>query len=193
MGSSRTAGAVGLVPTLVLVGALSGAAYGTRENASPKKWVSVFCSSVVSWERSVKSDTAKFENVVLGLEAPDRNLKKARRLMVGFLAGIVAETETMVDEVSTVGPPAIRNGAKLQAGVIDGFTQLIAVFRSAKRSAQTLPTSNAASFARQAKALGNRIQSGTNRIGTAFTALGKYSTPTLDAAAKKDPDCQKLS
>jgi hypothetical protein len=177
----------------LLVFLLSGVAAGASQSSSPKKWVSVFCGSVLTWEHTVKSNSASLSNAISGLSTGGKvDLHAARAKLVGFLDGLVKSTNTMIGNVKATGAPDVKNGSKIQKGVLDALGQIAKAFNDGKKSAQQLPTSNAKSFSKAAVALGETIQSSTNRIGAAFGALSKYSSKPLDDAAKKTPACTKL-
>ena len=178
---------------LLLVLVLSGVAAGATQTSSPKKWVSVFCGSVVTWEKTVKGNTAKLDATLSSLNQGGKvDIPSVKGKLVGFLKGVVHSTDTMIKQIKAVGAPDTKNGSKIQSGVLSAFAQLRTAFDNAKKSAQKLPTGNAKAFSDKALALAKTIQSSANRIGAAFRALDKYSTKTLNDAAKKEPACAKL-
>jgi hypothetical protein len=184
---------VAVTACLLLALVLSSVAAGASQTATPKKWVTVFCGSVVTWEKSVKSSATALSKTVKGLDAKSKaDLRAARNRLVQFLAGLVTVTNVMIHKVRAVGPPAVKNGSKIQSGVLAGFAQVSKAFADGKKTAQALPTNNANTFAKQAVGLGITIQATANRISTSFRALSKYSTKPLDDAAKKAPACSKL-
>ncbi len=179
--------------SLLLVLALSSVAAGAAQNASPKRWVSVFCGSVVTWEKTVKTDTTKLDNTLAGLGKGGKvDIPGVKKKLVGFLKGVVHSTDTMIKQIKAVGAPDVKNGSKIQSGVLSAFGQLRKAFDDARKSAEKLPTGSAKTFSTKALALAKTIQSSANRIGVAFSALDKYSTKPLNDAAKKDPACSKL-
>jgi len=178
---------------MLLVLVLSGVAAGAQQSAPPKKWVSVFCGSVVTWEKTVKSDTAKLNATLLALKSGGKvDIPSVKAKLVGFLGGVVHSTDKMISQIKHVGAPEVKNGSKIQSGVLSAFSQLDNAFKSAKSSAQKLPTGSAKAFSTKAQALALTIESSANRIGAAFTALDKYSTQALNDAAKNDKSCAKL-
>jgi len=177
----------------MLVLTLSGVAPGATRTATPTKWVSVFCGSVVTWEKSVKTNTTKLDQTLALLKKSGPvNIPSVKSKLVGFLGLVVHSTDVMIRQIKTVGAPSVKNGSKIQTGVVSAFGQLRTAFNDAKKTAQKLPTGDAKAFSSQALALAKTIQSSANRIGSAFRALDKYSTKPLNDAAKKDPGCLKL-
>jgi hypothetical protein len=55
----------------------------------------------------------------------------AAGLIVGFLTKVVHSTDTMVSQIKAVGAPNVKNGAKIQNGVVSAFTQLRKAFQDA--------------------------------------------------------------
>jgi hypothetical protein len=182
-----------LTASLLLALVLSGVAAGAQQSSPPKKWVSVFCGSVVTWEKTVRSDTAKLNATLASLKKGGHaNIPAVKAKLVGFLGSVVHSTDKMISQIKHVGAPDVKNGSKIQSGVLSAFTQLDNAFKQAKSSAQKLPTGSAKAFSTKADALAKTIQSSANRIGVAFSALDKYSTADLNDAAKNDKTCAKL-
>ncbi len=179
--------------SLLLVLVLSGVAAGATRNSTPEKWVSVFCGSVVTWEKTVKSNTAKLNATLAAFkQAGTTDIPAVKSKLVGFLKGVVRSTDTMVKRIKAVGAPDVKDGDKIQSGVIAAFGQLRKAFDDARKGAQKLPTDDAKAFKSKGLALAKTIQASANRIGAAFRALDKYATKELNDAAKKEPACLKL-
>ena len=188
-----TTKSLAVTASLLLVLVASSAAAGATRNSTPEKWVNVFCGSVVTWEKTVKTQTTKLNQTLDDLKATGKvDVSTAKKKLVGFLTKVVHSTDTMVSQIKAVGAPKVKNGAKIQSGVVSAFTQLSKAFQDAKVTATKLPTNSAKAFSNKALALAETIQSSANRIGTAFRALDKYSTAPLNNAAKKDAACQHL-
>jgi len=184
---------VAVTASLLLVLALSGVAAGATQNATPKKWISVFCGSVVNWEQTVKSNTSKLDKTFSSLSSAGKaDVPTVKTKLVKYLNGIVTSTNAMVSDIKHVGAPNIKNGSKLQSAVLSAFALVQKTFNQTLSSAKKLPTNKVSAFEKQALALAKTLQSSANRISGAFAPLQKYSTKELDAAAKADPACKKL-
>ena len=72
------------------------------------------------------------------------------------------------------------------------LAQVSAVFHQALAQARALPTSNPILFISKTTALSQQIASGLGKIGGAFTAIGKTSSPALGTAARTTAACKKL-
>lgn len=179
--------------SLLLVLALSGVAAGATQNATPKKWISVFCGSVLTWEHTVKSNTTKLNTTFKTLKSAGKaDIPTVKGKLVKYLNGIVKSTNAMVADIKHVGAPNVKNGSKLQSAVISAFGLVQKAFNQTLSSAKTLPTDNAKSFQTKALALAKTLQADASRISAAFNPVQKYSTKELNDAAKADPACAKL-
>jgi hypothetical protein len=178
---------------LLIVLALSGVAAGATQTSSPKKWVSTFCGSVFTWEQAVNADAARLTKEVNVLKQGGTvNRAAARTKLVGFMGELVTATNRMIGKVKAVGAPDVKNGSKIQKGVIDAFGQVAKAFKQGQGSARTLPISTQKAFQKAAINLGKTIQATANRVAAAFSALQKYSSKPLDDAARHDKQCLKL-
>ena len=179
--------------SLLLVLVLSGVAAGATQNATPKKWIGVFCGSVVTWEHTVKSNTAKLDATFSSLKKTGKtDIPTVKGKLVTYLGGIVKSTNTMVSDIKHVGAPNVKNGSKLQSAVLSAFALVQKAFNQTLSSAEKLPTDNAKTFQTKALALAKTLQSDASRIGAAFNPVQKYSTKELNDAAKATPACAKL-
>ena len=190
--TSRT---LAVLVSVLAVLALSGVAAGAIETQSstPKKWVSTFCGSLVTWEHTVKSSSVKLSSTIAALKKGGKvDLPVAKGKLVGFLGGLVKSTDRLTGQIKAIGAPSVKNGSKLQKGVLDAFGQINTAFKNAKTAAQKLPTNNTTKFSKGAVAVASTITAGANQVRAAFAELSRYSTKSLDNAAKEDPACAKI-
>lgn len=179
--------------SLSAVFACCGVAAGGTQSATPKKWMANFCGSVLTWEQTVKSDSKKLQTTIKALKKTGHaDVGVAKGKLVGYLARIVGDTNTLIRKLKTVGAPSTKDGAKLQAAVVAAFGQVGEAFAAAKTAATKLPTRSRAAFAKGAVALGTTVQADVSRLGASFSAIGRYNTKELDAAAETIPACRKL-
>jgi len=185
---------VAATASLMLVLALSGVAAGATQNATPKKWVSVFCGSVLTWEQTVKSNTSKLDKTFTALKSTGKaDIPTVKGKLIRYLGGIVKSTNAMVADIKHVGAPNVKNGSKLQGAVLSAFALVQKAFGQTLSSAKKLPTNNKKAFQTKALALAKTLQGAASRINAAFVPVQRYSTKALDEAAKADPACAKLA
>lgn len=179
---------------MLLVLVLSGVAAGSTQNSTPKKWVSTLCSSLVTWEQTVKKEYAQLQTTVNKLKkGGNAKPKAAKAELVKFLGHIVSSTNTLVGNLKAVGAPDMQNGDKLQSTLIAGLGQVDKAFKDAKKSAQKLPTGSRKQFALAAQRLSLTVNSSVGRANGALSGLAKYDTKQLDDLFKADAACRKLA
>jgi hypothetical protein len=180
-----------VVMSLLLAGAAG--AEAATVNASPTMWASTFCGSFVTWEQAAKTGAAKLTKVLNALATSGHaNLKNVRAQLVTFLSGFQAATGRLQASMKAVGPPAVKNGGKIQTIIRGGIAKAQIAVAAAKKQAAALPTNNAALFVRQTNALAKSFTTTFNKLASSFSVLKKYSPPSLIAAAKATPACKKL-
>jgi hypothetical protein len=162
--------------------------------ASPTKWASTFCGSFLTWEQAAnKTGAAKLTKVLNALaKSGHANLKNDRAQLVSFLAGFLGATDRLQASMKAVGPPAVKNGPKIQAIITGGIAKAQIAVAAAEKQAAALPTNRAATFVRETNALAKSFTTTFNKLASSFSVLKKYSPPSLTAAAKADPACKKL-
>jgi hypothetical protein len=178
---------------LLLVLALSSVAAGATRSASPTKWVSTFCGSVLTWEQTVKANTAKLDTALSGVKQTGKAaIPTVKGKLVKYLGAIVGSTKTMTARIKAVGAPNVKDGSKLQSSVLSAFGLVQKAFGQTLSAAKNLPTGDAKAFSKQALAVAKTLQANASRIQAAFVPVQKYSTKELNDAAKKDRACLKL-
>jgi hypothetical protein len=180
-----------VVMSLLLAGA-AGAEAATVD-ASPTRWASAFCGSFLTWEQAAKTGAAKLTKVLNALaKSGHANLKNERAQLVGFLGGFRAATGRLQASMKAVGPPAVKNGGKIQTIIRSGIAKAQAAVAAGEKQAAALPTNNTAVFVRETNSLAKSFTTTFDKLANSFSVLKKYSPPSLTAAAKADPACKKL-
>jgi hypothetical protein len=178
---------------LLLALVLSGVASGATRSAPPKKWVGVFCTSIFTWEKTVKSETTNLKTTITKLKKGGSvDLGAARTQLAGYLGKVVVSTDTLVHKLKATGAPAVPNGSKLQALLLKGIGQIRTAFANGQKAARSLSTSNRAAFARGAENIGTAITAAGNQSQAVLSGLAKYDSNALETAFKGDKTCAKL-
>ena len=183
-----------LVVSAVLAGVLAGSVFAAPSGVGAKKWTERFCGSFLVWEQAAKAGDAK---LVRNLNALSKsggggNLAAVRSQLVVFLAGVEQATDRLQGSLRALGPPAVTNGSKIEAVVVDGIATTRSGLVRARKRAQALPTGNAAAFVRQEKSIDTAIKSMFSEVTKTFHQLQKLSPPPLTAAARATQACRKL-
>ncbi len=188
-----TTKSVAVTASLVVALVLSGVAAGATQNAPAKKWVSVFCGSLVTWQHTVKSETAKLKVTIAKLKKGGAvNLRDAKTQLTGFLGRVVGSTDTLIHKLRVVGAPAVPNGSKLQSTLLKGIGQIRTAFVNGQKAARALPTNRRTAFANGAIGIGNTITAAGNQAQLALSSLAKYDSKALEDAFKQDKTCSAL-
>jgi hypothetical protein len=189
-----TTRSVAVTACLLLALALSGVAAGANQNVPPKKWVSVFCGSIVTFQQALTTTNAKLNKTFAQLKSSGKaDAPTVKRKLVSGLTTMVDATGTMIGKIKHVGPPAIKDGAKLQKAVLDGLGLVKKAFDQALSSAKKLPTKDRKQFSKQGLALAKTLQASADKIRAAFVPVQQYSTKALNDAAVNDASCKKLT
>jgi hypothetical protein len=171
----------------------AGSASASTEAIPPKQWAANFCGSVGAWISVIQKRTSAYNKAIATWRASsNKKISTIRGVVVAYVRDTAASTDQMVSNVKRAGPPAVTNGAKTQTQVNAALAQVSAVFHRALAQARALPTSNPILFISKTTALGQQITSGLSKIGVAFTAIGRTSSPALDTAARTTAACNKL-
>ena len=185
---------VAITVCLVFALALSGVAAGAKRDATPKQWVSVFCGSIVTWQHTITTTSAKLNKTFAQLKRTGKaNAPTVKRKLVSGLTVMVKATTAMIGKIKAVGPPSIENGAKLQSAVLSGLGLVKKAFTQALTSARRLPTKDPKQFSKQGLAVAKTLQGSSNRIRSAFVPVQQYATKELNDAAANDASCKKLA
>jgi hypothetical protein len=180
--------------SLLLVLALGGLAAGADRSAPPRKWVANLCGSLVTWERTVETEFTRLKTTIAKLKRSGSVRPAAAKAeLVRFLGRIVHSTNRLLGKLQAVGPPAVENGGKLQAALLDGLAEVNKAFENGKKAAQALPTGSRRAFGRAAQRLAAAVAAGVNQSTGALSALSRYDTKALDHAFKTTPACSKLA
>ncbi len=162
--------ALAAVPVVGLSAAPAGA-----KTVSPQKWATSFCTALSDWQDTIKAASSDVSAAL----ADTTDLSSGKTTLVDFLNQAIDATDTAMSDVKAAGVPKTTNGAKIQAALIKGFGKAKSIFEKAEADAETLSTTDAASFSTQATEIGQQIQDSSGEIDTAF---GKIDT--LDKGGK---------
>ena len=184
----RSAGLGSLVLVLVLAGVLAGAGSSARAGApTPNAWATSVCTSIKAWQKSIvrRSDA-------IGHVKP-KNLKVLHDAFVGFLAGVVRDTDTMIARTKAAGVPKASHGADVANALQIGFRKVRGFFAADAARAKHLSSTNAQKFTAGAQAIAQTIDEQSNQITATFDSLDKkYRSPQLDKAMKTVPACRGM-
>lgn len=164
---------------------------GAQAATSAPNWASKFCVALKKWQKSVKSESQK-EQDVLDLTAGS-DLAALRDEFVKFLAKDVRATNAAIKSIDRLGAPDVTDGKKIQDKVIAGFQSTSDVFAGAQQDAAALSTTDASSFVADATKISSNLGSASDGFTQAFTEVQSLDTDnSLAKALSKARACKAL-
>ena len=154
------------------------------------QWASRVCGTVTAWI----SDLQRSSNDLKSAESGASNLVQAKILLLNFLSGAVASTNSMISGIQSAGTPAVPNGGALAHGLVAALQGVQTNFVRVQTQAQQLPVENPTTFVAQAQALGTSLDNAGSQVKSNLNDLSRrYSSSDLDAAFKNQAACQSLA
>jgi len=181
--------ALGVTSALALA-SCGGGSSGSASGVPASQWTANLCKTALDYTKNIKSaetqETSALQNV--------SSVSQAKSQVVGLLQSGVDQTQSAIDRVQTVGPPAVDNGAKIQAQVDRAFHQAKVVLQQALDQMQSAPTSDPAAFSTTASSIGAAVTTGFTQVQNAFGAIDQLDTSgALTKAGAQNPTCQALT
>lgn len=174
-------------PTALLALALTVLAVGCGSSGSskvsPAAYVKSVCSAIGPFEKQVQTRSSELDL------ASVKNATEGRTALHNFLSAVASDTDHAVTQLKAAGTPDVSNGKAISTGIVDAFTAVKTALSDAADKASTLPTSSPQTFKTAASALGTDVQGSMSKIGTSLNSL---KSPTLQAAAAKEPACKSI-
>jgi hypothetical protein len=163
----------------------SGTPSANGRNVSAKQWMGDICTALDDWQKPIRDvpDTAA-----------DANLPQVKPVVVNFLDGLVAATETIIAKVNGAGTPGIDNGGDAVRDLKAALAKMQMSVRAAKTKIEAIPDKDPATFPNGLIQLGTVLQTDvTQSVQTVAKAfedlLQRY--PALAEAGKDVPACNK--
>lgn len=147
-----------------------------------REWGTVFCTETVQWLEGAVEGAQDFE-----ARAASMTTDQAKAALVGFFITGVEATQAYADAVEAAGIPAVQNGARIQATILEGIGGARDVLEELADQAAQLPTTDANAF----RAAAQQITSRMDDVSAPFEeAMNKASR--LDRSKKLDKSLRKL-
>ena len=161
---------------ILVVGACSGAAAGSRPQINPKRYVAVVCGAVLGWKGSLEIDLS---NLVSDVSVVRTSAQ--RQLVANYFTGMLHDTNAAISHIQAAGPPAMPNGDQVQANVV----RILGTMRSALTQAEGLAGNGSGAVVMKVEqAVAAKVSAVTSQINNSGTALSDPASSTSD--------CQKL-
>jgi hypothetical protein len=168
----------------VLVAGCGSSSSSSSSKVSAADYVKSVCSVIGPFEKSVQNRSNQLNLASI------KSAAQGKTALQTFLNEVASDTSHAVTQLKSAGVPDVSNGKQISTGIVNAFTQVKGDLTSAAARAGSLPTASPQAFKTAASALGSGVQTSMNSIGT---SLGGLKSPTLEAAAAKEPACKALA
>jgi hypothetical protein len=172
-----------LLVALAVSVALAGCGSSGSSKVAPAAYVKSVCSAIGPFEKQVQNRSSALNLSTI------KNATEGKKALHDFLAAVASDTDHAVSQLKAAGTPDVSNGQAIATGIVAAFTQVKGALSDAAGRASTLPTTTPQAFKTAASALGQNVQASMTKIGT---SLGSLKSPTLQAAAAKEPACKSV-
>lgn len=157
----------------------------------PRAWAAAFCETLKEWQLGKAQDGVE----LLPAFQRSRDLQAARASVVELFDRVTTRTDSMIQKLKAMEPPAVETGPAGQRALIGGFAQLRPVFVHARERARLLPISSRPAMERGFRRLDKAYQRELDATSNAFDKLDSLdsSRPESSEAAhafENQPACR---
>jgi hypothetical protein len=161
---------------------------GDSGSTAPDEWASTVCEALGDWGKSLQDGTQ-----ALGPALQDtKNLDNVKQRFVGFLEEAEKDSQTLVDEVKSAGPPDTDEGEAIQGQFVAALEKVQESFAGAVTSAEELSTTGAGSFRDGVGAISTEVEVNLRNAGASFNDLEEKSSE-LKQAIEDNPSCARFA
>ncbi len=178
---------VATVPLLGVVAAPAGA-----KTVPAAQWMTKFCTIFGDWTQTIQQASQKVQS--LSTTADPTDLAGAKNALVDMLSQSIDATDTAVSDLKAAGVPDAQNGKKINATIITALQNAKAVFEDAESAAESISTTDAATFSTDTTKMSDDISTG---LDDAFSGLSKIDkldkSGTFKKLSNKNKACKALN
>jgi hypothetical protein len=171
---------------MLLVGATVGSAgspaTAATKSSSAAKWSAAACSSVTSWVNEFKSGSDQLTS-----DIATADLAANQSALVAYLDHEIAFTDQTAQTLAALGPPKVRNGAKIAASFDQGYQGAKVQLVSAKTQAAALPIDDPDAYLDAVEKVTDPISNAPDTVTEAISSINDLdkSGALLKAFAKQ--------
>jgi hypothetical protein len=121
-----------------------------------------------------------------------RDLENVKEKYIGFLEDAERNSQELVDEVKSAGPPETDEGQALQSELVSALEKVQESFARAADRAEELPTTDGDSFRSGVGVLSNDVEKSLQAAGAFFKGIGERS-PEIEEAMDGNPRCGQFA
>ena len=166
---------------------------GAAESTDPSDWAAGFCGALEDWQGTAVSARDVVDDVITNGVASSTKAKATRKKLVRTLEDASEGSEVAGDSIKELGPPDVKNGAKISSTVSNAIYDTGDTFADAAKDAAKFST-DPKKFQKQVKTLKGQVDDGLNAAGEDIGKIDALDTGgELDAALTAEPACSSLS
>lgn len=161
---------------------------GRSSSKTPDEWASTVCGALEDWGRSLQAGS---EDLGPALQNT-KDLQNVKEKYIGFLEDAEQNSQELVDEVKSAGPPETEEGQALQSELVSALEQVQESFARAVDRAGEISTKDADSFRSGVGELSNDVEKNLQAAGAFFSGIGERS-PEIEEAMDGTPSCGQFA
>jgi hypothetical protein len=164
---------------------------GNGDNASataPDEWASTVCGALGDWAQSLQSGSQALAPAL----QRTKNLENVKESFVGFLEDAEKNSQTLVNEVESAGPPETDEGEAIQSQLVAALEKVQKSFAGAVARAEELPTEGVQSFRNGVGKISTDVENNLQATGAFFNGMGERSTE-INEAIDNNSTCQQFA
>ena len=178
---------IATVPLLGLAAAPAGA-----KTVPAGQWMTKFCTIYGDWIQTIQQASQEVQSLSSSAAATD--LTAAKNSLVDMLSQSIDATDTAVSDLKAAGVPDAQNGKKINTAILTALQNAKGVFQHAESSAESISTTDAATFATDTTKLSGDISTGLNDAFSGLSKINKLDkSGTFKKLSTKNKACKALN
>jgi hypothetical protein len=173
---------------LCVVLALAIAGCGGGGSSSSDEWASTVCGALDEWGQSLQAGSEALRPAMENTQ----DLESVKENYIGFLEDAEQNSQELVDDVESAGPPETDGGEALQSELVSALENVQAGFARAVDRAEELSTRDGDSFRTGVGALSNDVEKNLQAAGAFFDGIGERSAE-IEEAIEDNPRCGQFA
>ena len=161
---------------------------GSSSSKTPDEWASTVCGALDDWGKSLQAGS---EDLAPAMQNT-KDLENVKEKYIGFLEDAEQNSQELVDEVKSAGPPETEEGQALQSELVSALEKVQESFARAVDRAGELSTNDGDSFRSGVGVLSNDVEKNLQAAGAFFNGIGERS-PEIEEAMDGTPSCGQFA
>lgn len=166
---------------------------GVEGGVEAEVWVRSVCTTLSDWNGELQSRTADLQTEIQGL--PRGDFDGLKGLMLGYVDGVIEDTEGAVSSLEEAGVPDVEDGEEAAELMVSGIREARSIFVDARADIEELDPDRPRRFGMALQVIGAQVQQGGERVQAAFEAADERGVggEELDEAFAEEPACAALA